>query len=133
MQEPVGIAGRCFEGVTECVTEIEQSSFSLLRFVGCDYASLGPAANFHGMKLRLSFTLLQVDKICVKPAIKVVVAQECILYDFSIACEELPLRQGPQQVQVGNNGRWLVEGPDEVLSLTCIDAGLATNRAIHLR
>ena len=53
------------------------------------------------------------------------------LDDLREPCPQLPVRQRRERVGVGDDGRRLVEGADQVLAARMIDAGLAADGGVH--
>jgi hypothetical protein len=60
------------------------------------------------------------------------ITDQAVLDDFRQPCLELPIRQGIENLRIGQHQPGLVEGADHVLAEGMIDGGLAPDRGIHL-
>src|SRR6516165_7717773 len=97
--------------------EVEQSSLSLLRFVGGDDPGLGRAADRDRFGAGGSAGE-HTSPIRFQKLEKGAVANQAVLDDFSEAGAKISLGEGIETSSVGQHQRWLMKGADEVLAVS---------------
>src|SRR5215469_18482106 len=121
------------ERVTEGMAEIEQSARAArLPLVRLDDLCLGAGARLDGMTPLAALAREHIRPILLEPGKERCVAEKPVLHHFCIAGAELARAQGREHRNVGDDQARLIEGADQILALSRVDARLAANRRVDL-
>ncbi len=123
--------GLGFKRMAKGVAQIEQGPYAAFQLILGDDARLEGDSIRNGLNQPVAGD--RVNALRFKPFKQLGVPNEACLDDFCIAGERLAPGQGVEKGRVSDHQVRLMEGADQVLAVTRIDAGLAAHRAVDLR
>jgi hypothetical protein len=131
--QPVAVARRGLDRMSEGVAEIQDGAQTLLALVVSDHVRLDLAGAPDCVDHRRIVARDQALDVRFDPLQERRVADEAVLDDFRQACAVFARRQCLQRAGIGEDAARLVKRADHVLAARMIDTGLAADRRIHLR
>ncbi len=132
VQQPLRVASPGLERVAERVAEVQERAVAGLGLVARDDLGLASDAGGHERGLCRRIVREHRAPTLLEPGEEACVAEQAVLGGFHVACTKLARGQGGEQAGVGQHQARLVEGADQILALRCVDAGLASDRGVHL-
>src|SRR5690606_33103283 len=132
MQQDIAVSRLRFERVAEGMAQVEQRALSGFTLVGGDDCRLDSAAVHDRMPASGGIAVADRSAMPLQPDEEIRVADQAVLDDFGISGEQLALGQGVENAGVGEHQARLMEGPDEILAVSGIDAGLSADGTVDL-
>ena len=131
--QPLRIAGRGLYCVCKGVAQIEERTVCVLPLIAPDdlRLDLTRAADHVGEGCWIAREKLV--QVCLQPAEKRRITDEAVLDDLGKAGPELPGGERREGSGIRQHDGRLMEGANQILAARVVDAGLASNRGIHLR
>ena len=118
--------------MTEGVAQVQQRALAGFLFVLGDDGGLGGARGFDRSRDQTLIALDQIGAVAFQPGEEVRPVDQAVLDHLGVAGQQLALGQGAQGIAVGQHQARLMEGADQVLAVTGIDAGLTADRGVDL-
>ncbi len=130
--QPFSVAQPGFNGMSECMTEIEKGSNTFLALICCNYRSLVLAGDPDSVRKCIGVTSNKLVHIAFKPLKKYPVSDQAVLDDFSETCSKLAFGQCFKRIGICDDYARLIKRTDHVLAERVIDRGFAAYRRINL-